>query len=152
METAAAKKKKIVSMTSACASVAPESCGIIFRVIHPPRMAPTAKQISPMSDPETERPAAPPIANPRKTTLPVMLAVKTWPSARKLTASTIPVTAVMLRRTEGDAPVLGSFACCASLIAGAAGQRSYARDQNSGSRKFHHKTSKLVSGPKGHVV
>ena len=107
------EKKKIVSMTRARASVAPESCGIIFRVIHPPTRAPTAKQISAMSDPETERPAAPPIANPRKTTLPVMLAVKTWPSARKLTASTIPVTAVMLRRIDGDA--LGSFAGCASL-------------------------------------
>src|SRR6266699_1395948 len=64
METAAAKKKKIVSMTRACASVAAESCGIIFRVIHPPRRAPTAKQISAMSDLETEKPAAPPIRTP----------------------------------------------------------------------------------------
>src|SRR5580704_15058596 len=60
METAAAKKKRNVSMIRAFASVAPESCGIIFRVIHPPRRAPTAKQVSAMSDPETERSATAP--------------------------------------------------------------------------------------------
>src|ERR1700685_191548 len=130
METAAAKKKKIVSMTRARASVAPESFEIIFRVIHPPRRAPTAKQIRAMSDLETEKPAAPPIANPRKTKLHVMLAVKTWPSARTLTASTMPVTAVMLRRIEGDAPVLRDFACCVSLMAGAAENRSTTKPQN----------------------
>src|SRR6267154_1462559 len=54
MATAAAKTKKIASMVRARASVAPESCGIIFRVIHPPRRAPTAKQISAMSDRESE--------------------------------------------------------------------------------------------------
>ena len=41
-----------------------------------------------------ESPGARARAKLSSTTLPVILAVKTWPIARKLTASTIPVTAV----------------------------------------------------------
>ena len=44
------------------------------------------------SDAARENPGAPARANPTKTTLPVMFATKTRPSARMLTASTRPVT------------------------------------------------------------
>ena len=45
----------------------------------------------------TDMPGAPTAANARKATLPVMFAVKMWPSPRKLTASTMPLTAVSTR-------------------------------------------------------
>jgi hypothetical protein len=41
------------------------------------------------------------MAKPRNTTLPVMFAVNTWPNAIKLTASTIPLTAVIASRIVG---------------------------------------------------
>jgi len=60
----------------------------------------------------TDMSGAPTAANARKATLPVMLAVKTCPSPRKLTASTMPLTAVSTRspidrRSESAAPLPG---------------------------------------------
>jgi hypothetical protein len=46
--------------------------------IRPPLMPPTRNEPSAVSDAQTEMPPAP--AMPRKTTLPVMFATKTWPS------------------------------------------------------------------------
>ena len=48
----------------------------------PPSSAPTRKLTSASKDALTERPLAPASANARNTTLPVMLAVNTWPSPR----------------------------------------------------------------------
>jgi hypothetical protein len=55
-----------------------------------------------MDDLGIEKPGAPASAKPRNTTLPVIFAVNTWPKAKRLTASTIPVVAVMPRRMLGD--------------------------------------------------
>src|SRR5258708_1576495 len=52
-------------------------------------------------DRSMESPGAAAIANPMNTTLPVMLAVNTCPSATQLTASTNPVTAVRARSRAG---------------------------------------------------
>jgi hypothetical protein len=60
------------------------------------------KAIKAADDLGAEKPDAPARANPKNTTFPVMLAVNTWPKPRRLTASTIPVTAVMARRMYGD--------------------------------------------------
>jgi len=68
----------------------------------PPPAAPSRKKIRARDDLEIENPGAPASAKPRNTTLPVMLAVNTWPNAKTLTASTIPVVAVMPRRILGD--------------------------------------------------
>ena len=59
----------------------------------PARKAPSADRLAAM-----ENPGAPAAANPMRTTLPVMLAVKTCPSPRKLTASTKPLTTVRAAR------------------------------------------------------
>ena len=72
--------------------------------ICPPISAPTEKAPSAVSDAATDRPGAPASAKPRKMTLPVMLATKTWPRAMKLTASTRPVTTVSITRKEGRGP------------------------------------------------
>src|SRR5712691_13017091 len=71
----------------------------------PPKTAPTKNAASETSDRPMENPGAPETANARKTTLPVMFAVNTWPSARTLTASTRPVTSVSTNSAVG----IGSF-------------------------------------------
>jgi hypothetical protein len=48
--------------------------------IRPPPTLPTRNEPIAVSDAQTEIPPAPAIPNPRKTTLPVMFATKTWPS------------------------------------------------------------------------
>ena len=48
----------------------------------PPTRAPAAKAATARSDAAMENPGAPTSAKPRITTLPVMLATKTWPSSR----------------------------------------------------------------------
>jgi hypothetical protein len=60
----------------------------------PPKPAPNRNAIREVRERGMESPGAPATANPRKTTFPVMFAVKTWPRPRKLTASTNPVTTV----------------------------------------------------------
>src|SRR5262245_20033139 len=50
----------------------------------------------------TENPGTPAAAKPKKTTLPVMLAVKTRPSPRTLTVSISPVVTVNTTRTLGN--------------------------------------------------
>src|SRR5215510_2329112 len=59
--------------------------------------APLRNATNDVMDRATDISGAPAAANARKTTLPVMFAVKMWPSARKLTASTVPLTAVNAR-------------------------------------------------------
>jgi len=51
-----------------------------------------------------ENPGAPAIAKPVNTTLPVMLATKTRPNCRMLTASTKPVTTVSTSKSGGSGP------------------------------------------------
>src|SRR5215470_6068315 len=59
--------------------------------------APLRNATNDVMDRATDISGAPAAANARKTTLPVMFAVKTWPSPRKLTASIVPLTAVSTR-------------------------------------------------------
>ena len=69
----------------------------------PPHTLPPANADNAAIERAAEMPGAPPAAKPRKTTFPVMFAVKMWPSPRKLIASTRPVTTVkpMSARTRG---------------------------------------------------
>src|SRR5260370_25692097 len=69
----------------------------------PPARAPSKNAIRATEDLGIEKSGAPASAKPRNTTLPVMLAVNTWPKAKRLTASTIPVVAVWLRRMYDSA-------------------------------------------------
>src|SRR5437899_1085447 len=69
----------------------------------PPSAAPARNATRDVDERETESPGTPAAAKPRKNTLPVMLAVKMWPSPRKLTASTNPVTPVRTRSAGGAA-------------------------------------------------
>src|SRR4051812_32339690 len=69
---------------------------------HPPTTAPARKAISAASERRIEKPGVPTAANPRKTTLPVMLAVNTPPSPSTLTASTRPVVIVSPINTAGS--------------------------------------------------
>jgi hypothetical protein len=48
--------------------------------IRPPLTPPTRNEPIAVSDAQTEMPPAPAMPKPRKTTLPVMFATKTWPS------------------------------------------------------------------------
>src|SRR5215470_6171879 len=68
----------------------------------PPSSAPSRNPASAAKERGTESPGAPAAANPRKTMLPVILAVKTWPRLRKLTASTSPVTTVNRYRSASS--------------------------------------------------
>ena len=61
----------------------------------PPINAPTRKAKSAVKERATDSPDTCAVANARSTIFPVMFAVKTCPSDRKLTASTRPVTAVI---------------------------------------------------------
>ena len=66
--------------------------------IRPPNIAPTRKAESAVNERAMDSPGTRAVANARITTFPVMFAVKTRPSDRKLTASTRPVTAVIPSR------------------------------------------------------
>jgi hypothetical protein len=73
----------------------------------PPSAAPIRKPASAKTDALSEKPGAPTSANPAKTTLPVMLATNTRPSARIDTASTRPVTSVSASSSSGRGPQPG---------------------------------------------
>src|SRR6185503_1769692 len=64
----------------------------------PPINAPIKKAPKEVAERAMENPDVPATAKPRKTTFPVMFAVKT-PNPRTLTASTIPVTRLRIRST-----------------------------------------------------
>lgn len=100
METTEAANSRTVSIASAWTGVERGSCGFIVFVIRPPSSAPLKKKTNAKSDRQVDKPGAPPTAKPRNTTLPVIFAVNTWPSAIKQTASTIPLTAVIASRSE----------------------------------------------------
>src|SRR5689334_5298504 len=68
--------------------------------MRPPATAPNKNPAKATEERATESPLVPARAKPSRTMLPVMLAVNTRPSARKLTASTIPVPTVMPNRTK----------------------------------------------------
>ena len=86
-----------------------------FRANRPPITAPNKKASSATAEREIESPGIPANANPRSTTLPVMLAAKTWPMAIKLIASTIPVTTVIAIRVPiGALLTTGSLMTVAS--------------------------------------
>ena len=67
----------------------------------PPSIAPPRKANSAVNERAMESPDMCAVANARSTTFPVMFAVKTRPSDRKLTVSTRPVTAVIPSRAYG---------------------------------------------------
>ena len=64
-------------------------------MIRPPNIAPTRNDKSAVDERAMDSPDTCAVANARSTMFPVMFAVKTRPSDRKLTASTKPVTAVI---------------------------------------------------------
>src|SRR4051794_32887114 len=68
----------------------------------PPAAAPTRKAPSETSGATTGSPPLPAIPKPRNTMLPVMFAVNTRPSPRKLTASTSPVVNVRTRSARAS--------------------------------------------------
>jgi len=76
----------------------------------PPSAAPIRQPASANSEELSENPGAPTRANPANTTLPVMLATKTRPSARMDTASTRPVTSVSASSSSGSGPHPGPVA------------------------------------------
>src|SRR5579872_1189489 len=78
------------------------------RPTRPPTPAPTRNPARALSDAPSEKPGAPARAKPRNTTLPVMLATKTRPRLRMLTASTNPVTTVRASRSAGSGPCRSS--------------------------------------------
>jgi hypothetical protein len=67
----------------------------------PPSVAPARKAKSAVNERAMDSPDTCAVANARSTIFPVMFAVKTRPSDRKLTASTRPVTAVIPSRAYG---------------------------------------------------
>jgi hypothetical protein len=80
-------------------------------MIRPPNSAPTRNDKSAVKEYAMDSPGTRVVANARITTFPVMFAVKTRPSDRKLTASTRPVTAVIPRRVYGTIfSVIGALA------------------------------------------
>src|SRR5207249_3693534 len=80
-------------------------------------------------------------ANPRKTMLPVMLAVNTRPSPRTLTASISPVVIVSTTRSAGRELLGGSFTLTAAARAGRNGGNTPAA---SGRRRVPHRRRKRV--------
>src|SRR5260370_22534210 len=100
----------------------------------PPTRAPARKAASARIEAETDTSLAPATAKRRKTIFPVMFATKTWPSFRKLTASSKPVPTVSTKRRSGR----GS--CRSSLRAATAG----ARDMGSYQRAMHSALSASV--------
>jgi hypothetical protein len=77
-------------------------------IISPPAYAPTRKPVSANSDADSENPGTPTRAKAANTTLPVMFATNTRPSARMDTASTTPVTTVSVTSSAGSGPKRGS--------------------------------------------
>ncbi len=75
-----------------------DRCGRTHSAMRPPAMAPTTKKPRAHALAATEKPGAPASPKATRTTFPVMLAVNTWPSPRKLTASTMPLTTVSTAR------------------------------------------------------
>ena len=67
-------------------------------MIRPPNMAPTRNDKSAAKERAMDSPGMRAVANARITTFPVMFAVNTRPSDKKLTASTRPVTIVIPSR------------------------------------------------------
>ena len=69
-------------------------------MIRPPNIAPTRNDKRAVSERAIDSPGTRAVANARIRTFPVMFAVKTRPSDRKLTASTRPVTTVSPSRVN----------------------------------------------------
>jgi hypothetical protein len=85
--------------------VTPTSDGKCPTIAAPTRKAPRATR-----EADTEKPFAPAMAKPRKTTLPVMLPTNTRPSRRTETASTAPVTTVITNSSLTRMASSGGFA------------------------------------------
>jgi len=98
----------------------------------PPSAAPARKPARAKSEALREKPGAPTIAKPANTTLPVMLATNTRPSARIDTASTRPVTMVSPSSSSGSGPQPGAWTCPAGWAPAAAGCHSRAGRQRAG--------------------
>src|SRR5207302_9220413 len=102
MATQAATKHSPASTTATLRSQRRRATPAIATPRRPPSTAPTENPTKDITARAMENPGTPAAANPRKTTLPVMLAVKTRPSPRTLTASTSPVVTVSTLRTQGN--------------------------------------------------
>jgi len=120
MATHAAIKNNPASTIATVRSQRRRATPAIASPRHPPSIAPTTNPTKATTARATENPGIPTTANPRKTTLPVMLAVKTRPSPKTLTASTNPVVTVSTPSTQGKGSarlrvvmLAGSFASCA---------------------------------------
>lgn len=90
-----AASRKATSRRKACAANRICESAPARAVIRPPNIAPTRNEKSAVNERAKDSPGTRAVANARITTFPVMFAVKTRPSDRKLTASTRPVTAVI---------------------------------------------------------
>jgi hypothetical protein len=96
-----ATERKTTSSTNACAANRICEAAPARAMIRPPNIAPTRNDKSAVKEYAMDSPGTLAVANARITTFPVMFAVKTRPSDRRLTASTRPVTAVIPRRAYG---------------------------------------------------
>jgi hypothetical protein len=90
-----AANRKATSRRNACAANRICESALARAMTRPPSIAPTRKANSAVNERAMESPDTCAVANARNTIFPVMFAVKTCPSDRKLTASTRPVTAVI---------------------------------------------------------
>ena len=93
-----AAKRKTSSSRNACAANRICESAPARAMIRPPDIAPTKNDKSAAAEYVIDSPGTWAVANARSTIFPVMFAVKTRPSDRKLTASTKPVTAVIPSR------------------------------------------------------
>ena len=97
-ENDAARRKATSSRNAFAANRTCELAG--FRAMTlPPIIAPTRKAKSAVNERAMDSPGVRAVANATSTTFPVMFAVKTRPSDRKLTASTRPVTPIIPSKT-----------------------------------------------------
>src|SRR6266566_4965015 len=90
-----AANRKATSSRNACAANRICASALARAMIRPPNIAPTRNDKSAVDERAMDSPDTCAVANARSTMFPVMFAVKTRPSDRKLTASTKPVTAVI---------------------------------------------------------
>ena len=96
-----AANRKATSRRNAYAANRICESGFARAMTRPPSIAPTRKAKSAVNERAMDSPDTCAVANARRTIFPVMFAVKTRPSDRKLTASTMPVTTVITSRTYG---------------------------------------------------
>ena len=96
-----AANRKATSSRNPCNANRICESGLARAIIRPPNIDPTRNDKSAVNECAMDSPDTRAVAKARITIFPVMFAVKTRPSERKLTASTRPVTAVIPSRAYG---------------------------------------------------